>query len=141
MNLRIAAIMLCVALFAPAVAFAAGATMKEGLWEITSTMEMPGMPFQPPPSTYSHCYTREDLKDDAQVVPRQQGDCRVTDMKRAGARVTWKVVCTGDNKGTGTGEILFKGDSAYEGSMKFVMQEMSMTSHYTARRVGACPGH
>jgi len=127
------------AVLMPAVTIAAGASMKEGLWEISTTMEMPGMPFQAPPSVYRHCYTREDLKDDKQVIPQHQGDCRVTDMKRDGSRMTWKVVCTGENKGKGEGEIAFQGDSAYDGSMKIEMNDMKMTSRYKARRVGACP--
>jgi hypothetical protein len=122
----------------PAAAMAAEAAMKEGLWEITSTMEMPGMPFQPPPATYRHCYTKEELKDEKQALPKQQGDCKVTDMKRNGSRITWKVLCTGENKGTGEGEIIFRGDTAYDGSMNFDMQEMKMTSRYKARRLGEC---
>jgi len=40
-------------LLLPVPAMAAG-TMQPGLWEITSTVEMPGMPFQPPPQTVRH---------------------------------------------------------------------------------------
>jgi Protein of unknown function (DUF3617) len=131
------AILFC-AVMMPALAIAAGTPMKEGLWEITSTMEMPGMPYQPPPTTFRHCYTREDLRDEKQVLPKQQGDCKVADMKRNGSRIAWKVTCTGEHKGTGEGEIIFRGDTAYEGSMKFAMDEMKMTSRYKARRIGAC---
>jgi hypothetical protein len=138
MNLRTGCFILLGAVMMPAAAMAAGTTMKEGLWEITTTMEMPGMPYQLPPTTYSHCYTKEDLKDEKQALPKQQGDCKVTDMKRHGSKVTWKVVCTGENKGTGEGEIVFQGDTAYDGSMKFDMEQMKMTSRYKARRVGEC---
>jgi Protein of unknown function (DUF3617) len=139
MKIRMRCVILVSAALMPVTAVSAVASMKEGLWEITTTMEMPGMPYQPPASVYRHCYTREDLKDEKQVLPKQQGDCRVTDMKRDGSRMTWKIVCSGENKGKGEGEITFRGDSAYDGSMNIEMNEMKMTGRYKARRVGACP--
>jgi hypothetical protein len=126
------------ALFISSVAPAAGAGMKDGLWEITTSMEMPGMPYQPAPATMTRCYTKEDLKDDKQIIPKQDGTCKVTDMKHTGNKMTWKVSCTGDTKGTGAGEIVYRGDSAYDGFMKFEMEGMKMTSRYKAKRVGAC---
>ena len=139
MKQRSGYLVLIVGMMFPAVAMADGTPMREGLWEITTTMEMPGMPFQPPPAKSRHCYTKEELRDAKKRVPSARGDCTVTDLKYSGKKMVWKVACTGENKGTGEGEMVYQSDSAYEGKMKFDMQEMSMTSRYKARRVGECP--
>lgn len=117
---------------------AAAAGMKPGLWEITTTTEMPGMPFTPPPMTVTHCYTPEDVKDQQSVVPKQEGDCRITDLRSTGSRVTWKMVCSGKQQGKGSGEITFSGSTAYQGKMKFTTEGMTMNSSYKAKRLGEC---
>ena len=71
--------------------------MRPGLWEITVTMEMPGMPFQLPPTVTQQCVTPQEAKE--QGMPPQAQDCTVTDMKRTGNKVTWKVACTGQTPG------------------------------------------
>ncbi len=131
------AVLLCGFFLLTTAGGASGAGMKAGLWEINSTMEMPGLPFQPPPTTITHCYTSEDVKSNERMVP-QQGDCKVTEFKRTGGKITWKILCTGEQKGSGSGEMTFKGDSAYEGTMTFRTDEMTMTSRYKARRLGDC---
>ena len=122
----------------PAVLFAAPSPMREGLWEINTTMNMSGMTYKIPPTKVTHCYTKEDLKDNKKVVPQQKGDCKITDMKSSGNKVTWKMVCIGENKSKGEGEIIYKGATAYEGSMKMETQGMVMTNKYKARRIGDC---
>ena len=118
--------------------FAGGPGMHEGLWEITTTTEMPGMPFTPPPMTVKHCYTKEDVKEQKKIVPKQEKDCEMTEMKQSGNKFSWKVVCTGKHKSKGAGEILFKGSNAYEGTMKIESDRMKMTSRWKAKRVGEC---
>ena len=132
------AAVICSALLLPATIQAAGSPMQEGLWEISTTMSMPGMPYKIPPTKVTHCYTKEDLKDNRNAVPKQQGDCKVTDMKTSGNRTTWKMVCTGNSAGKGEGEIVYNGSTAYEGSMKMETQGMKMTSKYKAKRIGVC---
>lgn len=117
---------------------AAGTGMKEGLWEITSSMEMPGMPFKPAPVTITHCYSKEDVKNNKEVIPKQEGKCSITEMKQSGSKISWKMTCTGENPGKGEGEIVFKGDTAYEGYQKLAMQGMKMTSRFKAKRIGNC---
>ena len=110
-------------------------TMKPGLWEITSSMEMPGMPFQPPPQTVRHCYTPQEVKE--QPVPKDD-NCKVTDLKSSAGKVNWKLECTGEMAGKGEGQIAFQGDSAYEGWTKMQTQGMNMTMKYKAKRLGDC---
>jgi len=35
--------------------------IRPGMWEITSTMEVPGMPMGMPPTTVKQCYTKDDV--------------------------------------------------------------------------------
>jgi hypothetical protein len=69
----------------------AASEMREGMWEITSSIDMPGMPVKVPPTVVRHCYTKEDVQDQKKVVANKNTDCTVTDMKKSGSKVTWKV--------------------------------------------------
>jgi len=113
----------------------AAATMKPGLWEITSTMEIPGMPFQPPPQTVRHCYTAQEVKEEP--VP-MDGSCKINDLKSSGNKVSWKLECKGEMAGQGEGEIVYQGDLAYEGKSWLKMQGMTMTTRYKGKRLGEC---
>lgn len=109
--------------------------MKPGLWETATTMEMPGMPFQPPPQTVRHCYTAQEVREEP--VPKDD-NCKVSDLKSAGNKVSWKVECKGEMAGKGEGQITYQGDSAYEGWTRMQAQGMNMTMKYKARRLGEC---
>ena len=103
-------------LFCIAVLFAAPA-MREGKWEISMSINMPGMPFALPAVTHTQCITKEDLKDNKNTVPSagKDDDCEVKNYKVRGNTVTWETVCKDGTKGSG--EITYKGDS-YTGKMK-----------------------
>jgi hypothetical protein len=109
--------------------------MKPGLWEITVDLEIPGMPFQPPAQTIRQCYTAEDVK--GEPVPADE-NCQITNYKSSGNKVTWQLECTGAMAGKGEGEIVFQGDSAYEGKATIQTQGMAMTTQYTGKRLGEC---
>ena len=55
----------------PAASFAADG-MRDGQWEITTVMEMPGMPFKIPPQVTTHCFTKEDVKDQKSEVKEEE---------------------------------------------------------------------
>lgn len=114
--------------------------IREGMWEITSTMEMPGMPMVMPPTSVKHCYTREDVKDQKKMIAKDK-DCTVTDLKKSGSKVSWKMVCTGKNAGTFSGETVFSGDS-YDSVMNMESKGgkgHSMNMKVKGKRVGSCP--
>jgi len=114
--------------------------MRDGMWEITSKMEMPGMPMEMPPTTVKHCYTKEEVKDQKNVINKDK-DCTVTDFKKSGNKVSWKMRCTGKNAGTFSGETVFSGDS-YESVMNMQSDAgkgKSMTMKVIGKRVGNCP--
>ena len=125
------------ALALPAASFAAD-TMRDGYWELLTTMEMPGMPMQMPPSKTMHCYTREDVKDQKKTISTDK-NCTVTDVKQSGNKVTWKMKCTGEHAGVFSGETVFKGD-AYDSTMKMESQgQQTMNMKVKAKRLGDCP--
>ena len=111
--------------------------MREGLWKITSKAEMPGMPMEMPPVTFSQCLTEKDF------VPQncQPGQmCKITDVKVNGNTVSWAIQCeTGGNKMKGSGKTTYKID-IFEGSMTISIPQVNMTmkSHMNGRRIGDC---
>jgi len=109
--------------------------MQEGLWEITTKTQMPGM--EMPPTKHTQCLTKNDL------VPQgsQPGqECEITDIKMDGNTVSWTMLCKGQGgEVRGTGKITYNGDG-FTGIMKITMPQanMDMTSHIHGRRIGDC---
>ncbi|SFN12710.1 Protein of unknown function [Formivibrio citricus] len=129
----------------PAIALAADKPdMTEGLWEITSKVNMPGMPMQMPAHTMQHCFTKEDIaKGDKTVPQNQQSDqkCDMVERRMTGNKLNYKMVCSGKNKMTMTGEVIYSRTS-YRGTSQMDMvqngQPMRMTTEYSAKRLGNC---
>ena len=116
-------------------ASAAGPEIKEGKWEITTKLEMPGMPVKMPPNTFTQCIKKD------QAVPQdsQPGqNCTTKDVVMKGDTVTWTMVC--NNPGgqmTGKGRVTYHKDEM-DGSMTMEGQGMQMTSHFKGKRIGPC---
>ena len=136
---KISVIAVAVLVLLPAAAPAADG-IRPGMWDITSVMEVPGMPMGMPPTTVKHCYTKDDVKDEKKMISRDK-DCTVTDFKRSGNKVAWKMKCTGKNAGTFTGESVFSGDS-YTSAMKMESEGgkgRTMNMKVNGKRTGNCP--
>ena len=116
----------------------AAAQGKDELWEITSKMEMPGMPMAMPAQTQRVCVAKTGKDDD--YIPRRE-NCRVQDSKRVGNKVSYKMVCTGKDALTIAGETTFA-TTSYEGRMqmsgKMDGQQVEMSQTYSGKRVGDC---
>ncbi len=112
-------------------------TMRDGYWELVTTMEMPGMPMKMAPTKIKHCYSKEDVKDQKKTISTDK-NCTVTDLKQSGNKVTWNMKCTGKNAGTFSGETVYKGD-AYDSTMKMQTQGQTMNMKVKAKRIGNCP--
>jgi hypothetical protein len=128
------------------VAVFAQGSMRPGQWETTMQMEMPGSPIQMPAMKSARCITPEDAKDPSRSLPtgpqgrgNQKSDCKVSDYKTSGSTVTWKMTCSSPEPMTGTGEMTYTGDTAYNGTMKMDMQGRGMTMKISGMRVGDCP--
>ena len=129
------AALLIVALASPVTASAQG---KDDLWEVTTKMEMPGMPMAMPAQTNRVCIAKNSKDDD--YIPRRD-NCRVLESKRAGNKLTYKMACTGKDAMNVAGEIAY-GNNGYEGRMqmsgRMEGQSMEMTQTFSGKRVGDC---
>ena len=111
---------------------------KDDLWDVTSKMEMAGMPFAMPAQTRRVCAAKGN---DAGTIPRNEG-CTVVEAKRVGSRLDYRMTCrSGRNDYTATGESTWSGNG-YEGRMRMVGKmdgrPMDMTMTYTGTRAGNC---
>jgi len=112
--------------------------LKEGKWEVTTKMEMPGMPMQLPAFTYTQCITKTDLVPENKQPQQQNENCDAVDVKTSGNTVTWSTKCKGDNGETkGTGSITYKGDS-FTGNMKVNQGGMEITTKMNGKYIGPC---
>ncbi|MBI5890033.1 MAG: DUF3617 domain-containing protein [Nitrosomonadales bacterium] len=107
-------------------------------WEVTSSMEMPGMPFAMPATTQKVCIPKDGEKDPGKTSGDK--DCKMTDVKTVGNKTTWKARCDHDGEiMTGTGEQTTS-SGAYQGKIKLSGksegQAMNMTMAYSGKRVG-----
>jgi hypothetical protein len=119
---------------------------RDGNWQVTLEMEIPGLPQGMPPMTVNQCITKEQAADPSKLVPQGAGrgmppDCTVSDMKTEGNKTSWSMKCDGQTAMTGTGEITFNADT-YIGLMKITTdrggQPMTMNMKYTGKRIGDC---
>lgn len=141
MNARTIATAAAVAAGLSIAAFAQ-APRRDGLWEVKTEMQMEGMPMNMPPTTTQQCITPAEANDPGKSTPQGRGrggsDCKVSDYKIAGNKVTWTMKCEGAQPMTGNGEIVYAADS-YTGTMKMEMAGRgTMTMKYTGKRLGDC---
>ena len=119
-------------------AYSAGQGRDE-LWEITTKMEMPGMPMAMPPHTQQICKPAGKAASE-EMVP-MEGDCKMTDVKQSGNRTTFTMLCTGKNTITATGE-MESDPASYRGSMRMKGsmdgRPMDMTETFSGKRIGQC---
>ena len=122
-----------VALTAAAPAAAQG---KDDLWEVSSKMEMPGMPMAMPAQVNRVCVGKN--RKDEDLVPRQD-NCRVVDSKRVGNKLTYRMECAGSDPSTIVGELTF-GNNAYDGQMRMTLTKTNDTMNMalSGKRVGDC---
>ena len=114
----------------------AAAQDNGGLWEVTTRMEMPGMPAAIPPQTNRVCAAKN--RKDEDFIPKQS-DCRMVESKRVGIKLTYQMECAGNNPSTITGEMTF-GNNAYDGQLHMTMHQSKQTMNMTfsGKRVGDC---
>ena len=117
-------------LFSARLSFAAP-NMEDGLWEITATVDMPGMPSRS--FTHTTCLTKE------KAVPQTaESGCTIKDVKTQGNTVTWTVVC---REGTSTGKVTYAGttmDGVIETTVKTNGKTMTMKNTIKGKRIGPC---
>lgn len=143
--MRFASLSLLATALVSAPAHAAAPNMKDGLWEITVKMDMPGMPAGMKPQVMQQCFTKKDLEDPRKTAPSggdpKDNRCQMTDYKMQGNTATWNMACKGEDAMTGSGSMTYSGTS-YSGTNKMTMkrggQAQNMTMNYSGRHLGEC---
>jgi hypothetical protein len=124
---------------------------RDGKWEVTTQVEMPGMPagrgMPGMSNTVTQCITKEQADDPQKFAAQppsrggQQSDCKVSDYKVVGNKVTYSMKCTTPQEMTATGEMVY-GENKYDGVVKMTMsrggQTMDMTMKMAGKRLGDC---
>jgi hypothetical protein len=109
--------------------------MKEGLWEVTIRMEVPGMPVQMSPQTYTQCLTQKE------VVPQREEPaqgCKTVKQEIKGDTVSWVVECkTNEGTAVSDGRITYKGDT-FAGVIQMTQGGMKATQQLSGRWIGKC---
>jgi hypothetical protein len=115
-----------------------------GLWKITSTFAMRGLPFAPPPRVVERCAPPAgDAKEWLGAAGFRENACAVDGWEGDGARVRWTARCRGRYHGRAAGELSFDGDRA-AGNLTIEVEDGRGASHpvayrIDARREGSCP--
>ena len=120
---------------------AADPNMKDGLWEITTKVEMKGMPANIPPTVTKQCMTKKES------VPQQNKEknpnCKIVDQKVSGDSVTWAMICK-EKDGTvdSKGKITYKGDT-FDGTTTTTIKDKSgkaqqIATKMSGKRLGPC---
>lgn len=112
-----------------------GPDIKDGLWEITTTTDMPGMPagFMKP-FTHSACLSKKDS------VPKSEQDsgCKMQDVKTQGNTVSWALVC---KEAVTKGKITYSG-SSFDGETETVVKaegkDINVKNTMKGRYLGPC---
>jgi hypothetical protein len=126
-------------------AIAGESPMKPGMWEITSQMDMPGMPYKMPPMTFKQCVTPQMLARDGGLGEQKSppgSHCERTKMKISGNRAEWAVSCTGKTNVSGSGALTWDSADSYHGITHLTMDmdghTTNMTQTMQGKRIGAC---
>ena len=132
---------LCILIAGVSLSYAgAGPNIHEGNWEITSTMEMPGMAGSAAPMKYAQCLTS---KDAVPKNPETVKGCTITSMKAEGNTVTWVMRCSEQGAAIdGNGSITYSSDTM-QGTIKMTLHDpeggtMEMVQRLSGQRIGDC---
>jgi hypothetical protein len=128
-----AASRLAVALAGLAAAALVHGAGTDELWQMTTRMEMEGM--QLPARSQQVCMKKGETQPEG--LGQQDGNCKVTEQHRSGNKFTWKMVCTGAEPMTGTGEMTRNRDTL-EGRMLMKGKDGEMKVAYSGKLSGTC---
>jgi hypothetical protein len=136
-SMRVSAYLFLATAMLPLIAHGASLNLREGEWEITMKMDMPGMPMAMPAQVMSRCITKKDLANPVPGPQAGDGRCKVSDHRMQGNTATWKMACADGTTGSGTATY---GDTSYTSTMTMMQggQPPAMTMHQNGRYLGAC---
>lgn len=112
----------------------------EEKWQITTKMEMAGMPFAMPAQTTTVCLPPGQQSNE-KMVPADR-KCTVSGMKTSGNTTRFHVECPPPDKMSGDGEFTRQGPDAYSGTMAMSGvsdgERMDMKMSYSGKKLGLC---
>ena len=136
---RLIPAMLFVTVTAAAPLLAAPAEPTGEFWEVTSKMEMPGMPFAMPANTAKVCMLKGQQSTPGKTADKNK-DCTITDLKQSGNTTTFKMKCTGKEPMAGSGEITHTPNS-FSQKIKMQSDDGDMLMISNGKRIGGtCKG-
>ncbi|HET6804996.1 MAG TPA: DUF3617 family protein [Frateuria sp.] len=112
------------------------------LMKVTTTtrMQMPGMSM--PPMSHATTVCTSTRKPDPRRMMQGQKDCKVTDFRREGDVVTYRMACTGAVTMAGEGRFEMLSGGAMRGSLHVTGNSggraMTMDTTFEGQRVGSC---
>ena len=135
-------ILLITTLFAAPAVMADGIPIEPGLWEITSTMQMPMLP-EPRVTTTTECMENSEITMDDMGTEDMDPNCTADVSQVDSNTMKWSFDCPVQG-GTSHGEweMVSEGDSVSGNgviTMSFQGQAMEMTMEWEGHRVGNCP--
>jgi hypothetical protein len=128
-------------LLAFSLCLAVSPALADDKWEVTTSIEMTGMPFQVPPQTQTVCLP-PGQQNNEKMVPADK-NCKVSSFATTGSTSRFRIECASPQQMTGEGEITRIGTDAYKGSLKakgnMHGQAFDMKIGYAGRKIGSCP--
>ncbi|OQY18740.1 MAG: hypothetical protein B6I36_06290 [Desulfobacteraceae bacterium 4572_35.1] len=114
--------------------FAAGINIKEGMWQLETSMTIPGMPHKMPSTTFTQCITKATL-----IPPVNKEDgCQIQDQSINGNTLTYTMVCSHDgDTTTGHGSFNYSYDKM-SGQLEITTNGMQFITSYQGKWTGPC---
>jgi hypothetical protein len=113
------------------VAASAGAAEPGNLWQIETSMEMPGMKM--PAQSQQVCAPVS--AEGPEAMAGEDSECEMTNIRRTPGKFSYDVRCP---QGSGTGEMIYEGQDRYTSRMTMTAEGRTMTMVTRGQKVGAC---
>ena len=117
----------------------AAAGLTPGMYEYTTTMNIPGMPAGMGTHVSQHCLTQKDISSNNAFNSSRDpnSDCQIKDFSERGNQFSYKVSCTKPQKMDGAIKGTFTSTNMTM-DMTMAMDGGSMSQTTTAKRIGDC---
>lgn len=112
----------------------------EEKWEVTTAMEVTGMPFAMPANTQTVCLPPGE-QNNQKMIPADK-NCKVSSFSTSGSTSRFHIDCAAPQKMSGDGEVTRLGKDAYKGTLKakgdFDGEAAEIKISYAGRKIGTC---
>lgn len=110
---------------------AAGAAEPGNLWQVETTMEMPGMKMP----AQSHQVCAPVNAEGPEAMSREDDECKMSNVRQSAGKFSWDVTCP---QGSGSGEMVYQGRDAYTSTMTMTAEGRTMKMVTHGKRLGTC---